>query len=558
MKVDLKLWRIFLFISVSTNLFARVVVDEKLFVESTVDTDGDGAFDRIYITVSREQGLRNIPAIYTISPYSLGGNDVPNHNVDLNFLPQDDAHFFAAQTMKRTSFLANKFVKQLELEALERGYAKVSAHSVGTGYSQGCPTVGDQSETLAAKSVIDWLGGRAKAFDESGNEVRAEWSNGMVGMHGVSYNGTLPNMVATTGVEGLKAIVPVAAISNWYDYYRANGLVVGPGGYIGEDVDVLGAYIVKKGKCSEVIQQLTRDMGREHGDFSPFWQERNYLDKAKAVKAAVFIMHGQSDWNVRQLHAIQWWEALDGVVPRRMWLHRGGHGYPERSDVMTEIWDWYDHFVKGIDNGVESRSPVEVESPEGVYSRQNAWPHESTDERRFYLNANHVFSEAADQTSYGEFEDFGRTISVDRMVQNPTAEHKTHRSYLTAPLASDTLMSGTPRVQLALSVLNRKAANVSVVLVDYDGAGRGTIVTRGWIDPQNHSSFAQGELLVQQQTYKLVFKIEPKQYLFKSGHKIGFIVTSTDFEHTLRPKSGTLLRLEEGESSFVDVRLSQD
>ena len=42
-------------------------------------------------------------------------------------------------------------------------------------------------------------------------------------MIGVSYNGTLPNAVAATGVEGLETIVPIAAISSWYDYYRANG-----------------------------------------------------------------------------------------------------------------------------------------------------------------------------------------------------------------------------------------------------------------------------------------------------------------------------------------------
>ena len=46
-------------------------------------------------------------------------------------------------------------------------------------------------------------------------------------MIGVSYNGTLPNAVAATGVRGLETIVPIAAISSWYDYYRANGGVRG-------------------------------------------------------------------------------------------------------------------------------------------------------------------------------------------------------------------------------------------------------------------------------------------------------------------------------------------
>ena len=49
-------------------------------------------------------------------------------------------------------------------------------------------------------------------------------------MMGTSYNGTIPEEVATTGVKGLEAIVPISAISDWYDYYRANGMVRAPGG----------------------------------------------------------------------------------------------------------------------------------------------------------------------------------------------------------------------------------------------------------------------------------------------------------------------------------------
>ena len=50
------------------------------------------------------------------------------------------------------------------------------------------------------------------------------WHNGNAAMMGTSYNGTLPIAAASTGVEGLKAIVPISAISDWYDYYRANGM----------------------------------------------------------------------------------------------------------------------------------------------------------------------------------------------------------------------------------------------------------------------------------------------------------------------------------------------
>ena len=64
----------------------------------------------------------------------------------------------------------------------------------------------EMNKRYSTKSVIDWVNGRAKAFTEQGEEVQANWSTGNVGMTGVSYNGTLPNAVATTGVEGLKQL----------------------------------------------------------------------------------------------------------------------------------------------------------------------------------------------------------------------------------------------------------------------------------------------------------------------------------------------------------------
>ncbi len=49
----------------------------------------------------------------------------------------------------------------------------------------------------------------------------ADWSTGKAGMIGKSYDGTLANGVAATGVEGLETIVPISAISSWYKYQRS-------------------------------------------------------------------------------------------------------------------------------------------------------------------------------------------------------------------------------------------------------------------------------------------------------------------------------------------------
>lgn len=254
-------------LTLTTLAYAQTEITETLYVESTTDTDNDGLPDRIYVTVKRPASARKLSTIFHISPYALGGTEVPMHRVDMEKLPQDVMSLFQniSSSKSQSSLLMKEKLMTAVSELNAPQYARVSAHSVGTGNSTGCPTVGDMSETLGAKAVIDWLNGRARGYStSSGKEVVADWANGHVGMTGTSYDGTLPIMVATTGVEGLKAIIPVAAISNWYDYYRANGLVVNPGGYIGEDADILGYYIVRKGACQDKIKEITRIQGREH------------------------------------------------------------------------------------------------------------------------------------------------------------------------------------------------------------------------------------------------------------------------------------------------------
>ena len=96
---------------------------------------------------------------------------------------------------------------------------------------------GSQEEILAFKSVIDWLNGRARAFVDRKRqmEIKAHWCTGSVAMSARSYLGTMCIGVATTGVEGLKTIIPEAGISNWYEYYRHNGLTLPAMDWQGDD-----------------------------------------------------------------------------------------------------------------------------------------------------------------------------------------------------------------------------------------------------------------------------------------------------------------------------------
>ena len=108
---------------------------------------------------------------------------------------------------------------------LVRGFAVVVSAGFGALGSDGFNYVGSEYERDAFKFVVEWLHGDRVAYaDREGKiQTKADWSNGNVAMTGRSYAGTMPFAVATTGVEGLKTIVPVAGIADWYTQQNMQG-----------------------------------------------------------------------------------------------------------------------------------------------------------------------------------------------------------------------------------------------------------------------------------------------------------------------------------------------
>ena len=220
-----------------------------LWVETDFDSDRDGRKDRVHVDVTRpaqtEGGGLKVPVLYGASPYFAGtSRDDAMWNVqqELGDQPSPRRALAAPVHQPNRRRISNVLVN----EWVPRGFAVVHSEAPGTGLSQGCATVGDYPERAPMKFVIEWLNGRAKGFTSptGREEVRATgWSTGKVGMIGTSYEGTLPLAAATTGVKGLEVVVPVAPNTSYYLYYRSNGLVRSPGGYLGEDADVLYDFV---------------------------------------------------------------------------------------------------------------------------------------------------------------------------------------------------------------------------------------------------------------------------------------------------------------------------
>nr|WP_309227417.1 CocE/NonD family hydrolase [Micromonospora thermarum] len=423
--------------------------------------------------------------------------------------------------------------------ALVLGGAPAAAGpAAATPGSDGCPTSGDQAETLGTRAVVDWLNGRAKGYDANGVPVTAGWTTGAVGMTGVSYNGTLPNQVATTGVPGLRTIVPVAAISSWYDHYRANGLVVAPGTFQGEDTDVLARFTAGRaraeGPCADEIAELTAEQDRVTGDYTPFWRDRDHLD-ARNVRASVFVVHGLNDWNVKTEHFAGWWDELARRdVPRKIWLHQGGHGGPGSTASVTlpdgRTWiykqtenRWFDHWLWDVPNGIMDEPTAVLQREDRAYTTYANWPDPGARDVALKLAA----TDAAAPGTLGtrrpprstveqSFVDEGRTIHPDTLVADPDTASPHRLAYRSPVLTRDVRISGRPEMRLRMAIDNKPDANLTAYLVDYGPAGTTaapTVVTRGWMDPQNRKDPSRTQPLRQGKLYDYRWTLEPKDHV---------------------------------------------
>lgn len=551
------------------------VIRESLWVDAPVDSDRDGAPDKVHVEVVRpaatERGMK-VPTVFQASPYYAGGNDVPNHNVDVELNVPGAARAAhasggrtsavgAVQGAGPRSAAAEPITWQYEEYLTSRGFAVVYGESLGSGASTGCPTTGGKNETIGARSVVDWLGHRAQARDAEGKPAPASWSSAKTAMQGVSYNGTLPNAVASTGVPGLETIVPIAAISSWYDYYREDGAVVAPGGYQGEDADVLAKYVHTRADrevCAPVIDELTNEQDRATGDYSPFWDERNYLNDVGKVRASVLAVHGLNDWNVTTGQVAKWYAALrEHGVQHKIWLHQSGHADPlslRRAEWLSTLNKWYSHYLYGVDNGIENEPKSTVQREDQSWTDEADWPAPGAAEAAVYPWPGGSAKGGLDvrdpvpgkETVESLVDDAGTT--VEQLADLPSSGNRL--AYATGAAKQPVRLSGTPRADLSMT-FDRPAANVTGVVIDRAPDGTSKVVTRGWTDPQNRSDPAVTETITPGETYDITVELQPKDYILPAGHSLEFVLLSSDHDFTLRPKPGAGLSVELTKSSLT-------
>lgn len=413
------------------------IVRYCVYVESDYDMDGDGKRDLVkaFIQVPRSavEGNYKAATLYEARPYCAGvQEDGYDHMKEVE--SKEYRKFdFADLDKEVPARIPEGMISAMDLALkadpadwyypdkgnnnsmvyenldnfnyyLVRGFAVVVSAGFGALGSDGFNYVGSEYERDAFKSVVEWLHGDRVAYaDREGKiETKADWANGNVAMTGRSYAGTMPFAVATTGVEGLKTIVPVAGIADWYTQQNMQGA---QRYWPKEMLNSFLAYFCSSRYNDETLsEKQLDDIAAFHHelslqqlkcgfDYDPeFWGAGNYRLHADQIKCSALIVHGFNDENVSTKQFEMMHTAFEQAGQTvKLILHQGPHITPTMAnknygilidgkfydDIVNE---WISHYLYGVENGAEKMPEVLAQTnyDQKKWEVESAWETEHT------------------------------------------------------------------------------------------------------------------------------------------------------------------------------------
>jgi X-Pro dipeptidyl-peptidase len=305
-------------------------------------------------------------------------------------------------------------------ELIQRGFAVGVSSVRGTGESGGCFSQGGPEEAKDTARVIEHIASQT-------------WSNGNIGLMGVSYPGTTPQDVWVEAPPALKTIVPISGISDMYKYNFVNGVHIEPQGYAFNAYywALVGASPVglSGGAANNPVHTATAAAGEacaeqvyvQEGGFSSgldgnkddYWQIRDFHKELRdswsknPQRASVWYIHGLQDWNVKPHNMEDWLPAIqESGVPYKVWIGQWAHAWPASTGLNAKCeynndtqrgascradwWShglvaWFDHFLKGIDTGILDAPRVQVQDDDGRWFHEQAWPPQDPARHTFRL-----------------------------------------------------------------------------------------------------------------------------------------------------------------------------
>jgi putative CocE/NonD family hydrolase len=498
---------------------------------ASADTDHPGTYSiRIDETrIPMPDGIRLAADLYM----PTGGKAGERHPVLLEYLP-----YRKTEARARNYPLYSYFV--------ERGYVVAAVDIRGTGASEGrlIPYEYSEIEQQDGEVVIDWLS-------------KQPWSNGNVGMFGISWGGFNSIQMALRNPPALKAIIAVDATEDLYqeDVHFIDGIIHVDSWEMSQDLDnarpgapdyrIDEAYF--RDRFDTPPWMLTYKREQRDG---PFWDRASAKGRYDRIRIPSFFIGG-------------WYDGYRDSIPRMLehvqapvkaivgpWSHAWPHEpYPKPGmEWRREAVRWFDQWLRGIETGIlkEPRFAVYVrqwhapgpylEQAPGSWRYEDGWPVARIRDQPLYLQPNHTLAAAPPAPASHElryvpsigYEAGGPVMWWGDVAHDQRGTDAYSLVYDSEPLTEDTEILGLPRAVLAVAA-NAPRANWFVRLSDVAPDGTVTQVAGAGFNGTHRESARVPVAIVPDEPFELTVDLHFTSWVFPKGHRIRVAVANAQW-----------------------------
>jgi predicted acyl esterase len=419
-----------------------------------------------------------------------------------------------------------------------RGYVSVRVDIRGFGASEGSPPEREYSEQeqLDGEQVIAWL-------------AHQPWSNGNVGMFGISWGGFTALQMAMRHAPGLKAILATCATAELFhdDVHYIDGIA-----HIDEfelNMDMAEGWTgAPDYTLDEKVLGPRFDtppwslLYLRHQRDGPFWRDR--VRPLKEIAIPSFLIGGLLDGyrdNVTDM-------LMQSRGPVKAIVGPWNHTFPNDAvpgpqiEWRNEAVRWFDHWLKGHDTGVE-RDPrlviymqhwhppdPSLEIVPGEWRQEDVWPPKDAQPSILFLQPNHTLGQTAAQPEKHQLK-YVPSIGVEagfwwgELLSDVRPVDAFSLVYDSSSLPEDVAILGRPHALLRASA-SAPLADWFARLSDVAPDGTVTQITGAGINGAQRDSMTEPRDLEPGKVYALDIEMHLTSWVFPKGHRIRMAISN--------------------------------
>ncbi|MEW2267771.1 CocE/NonD family hydrolase [Streptomyces sp. NPDC047853] len=462
------------------------------------------------------------------------------------------------------------------------GYACVRVDLRGTGESEG--VLRDEYlelEQRDAEEVLAWI-------------AEQPWCDGATGMMGLSWGAFAALQVAARRPPSLKAVV----IASFTDDRHADDMHYMGGAMLSDNLAEAGTMFAYA-TCPPdpaVVGDRWRDMWHErlentepwvlqwlrHQRRDDYWRHASVAENYQDVRCPVLASSGWADGYSNAVTRLL--AHLD--VPRKGLIGPWSHKFPHLGEpgpaigYLQEVVRWWDHWLKGVDNGVmdgpmlqtwmqDSVPPsTSYEERPGRWVAEPCWPSPHVRPVTHPLARHRIgppeeaggrparsgegeASTVRSPLSVGQFA--GKWASYNAPPDLPYDQREEDGGslvYETEPLTERVEILGSPTVDLDLSA-DEPVAMVAARLSDVSPDGAATRVTYGLLNLTRRDSTEQPEPLEPGRRYRATVHLNGVAQSFPPGHRIRLSLSTSYWPLAWPPPQPAMLSVHDGSSTLT-------